>query len=101
MEITFNFPARCPQMMLLKQRIRRAVQEGLTHYTHPSAHTYFSFPIQSIPAKPALLMRPAASEGAAPCGPEIDVSEVIKKNLERTRSQVGWSAVSISIIINP
>ena len=67
---------------------------------YPSAHTlFFPFPIQSIPAKPALLTCPAASEGAAPGGPEIDVSEVIKRNLERTRSQEGWSAVSIIIII--
>ena len=37
---------RCPQMMLLKQCIRRAVQEGLIH---PSGHAFFSsFPIQSI-----------------------------------------------------
>ena len=59
------------------------------------SHAFFfpPFPIQSIPAKPALLTCPAASEGAAPGGPEIDVSEVIKRNLERTRSQEGWSAV--------
>ena len=38
MEITF--PARCPQIMLLKQCIRRAVQEG-----YPSAHTLFFFPL--------------------------------------------------------
>ena len=95
MEITF--PARCPQIMLLKQCIRRAVQEG-----YPSAHTLFffsPFPIQSIPAKPALLTCPAASEGAAPGGPEIDVSEVIKRNLERTRSQEGWSAVLYYIYV--
>ena len=41
---------------------------------------------------PALLTCPAASELAAPGGPEIDVSEVIRKNLERTRSQEGWFA---------
>ena len=93
MEITF--PARCPQIMLLKQCIRRAVQEGLKIYISKCSHAFFfPFPIQSIPAKPALLTCPAASEGAAPGGPEIDVSEVIKRNLERTRSQEGWSAVS-------
>ena len=92
MEITF--PARCPQIMLLKQCIRRAVQEGLKIYIQVLTRFFFPFPIQSIPAKPALLTCPAASEGAAPGGPEIDVSEVIKRNLERTRSQEGWSAVS-------
>ena len=64
------------------------------------SHAFFSpFPIQSIPAKPALLTCPAASEGAAPGGPEIDVSEVIKRNLERTRSQEGWSAVLYYIYV--
>ena len=57
-----------------------------------SRHAFF-LPSNSInSAMPALLTCPAASELAAPGGPEIDVGEVIRKNLERTRSQEGWIA---------
>ena len=60
----------------------------------------FFLPSNSInSAMPALLTCPAASELAAPGGPEIDVGEVIRKNLERTRSQEGWIAVWADISI--
>ena len=63
-----------------------------------SRHAFF--PANSInSAMPALLTCPAASELAAPGGPEIDVGEVIRKNLERTRSQEGWIAVWADISI--
>ena len=86
---------RCPQMMLLKQCIRRAVQEGLIH---PSGHAFFfpHFQFSPLSAMPALLTCPAASEVAAPGGPSIDVGEVIRQNLERTRAQDGLSAVWIN-----
>ena len=86
------FLARCAQMMLLKQCIRRAVQEGLVRHFPISIHAMFFSPNSVHSAMPALLTCPAASELAAPGGPEIDVSEVIRKNLERTRSQEGWFA---------
>ena len=41
MEITF--PARCPQIMLLKQCIRRAVQEGLKIYIQVLTRFFFPF----------------------------------------------------------
>ena len=86
--------ARCAQMMLLKQCIRQAVQEGLVIYFPISVPAMLFFPANSInSAMPSLLTCPAASELAAPGGPEIDVGEVIRKNLERTRSQEGWIAV--------
>ena len=85
---------RCPQMMLLKQCIRRAVQEGLIH---PSGHAFFPhFQFSPLSAMPALLTCPAASEVAAPGGPSIDVGEVIRQNLERTGAQDGLSAVWIN-----
>ena len=48
---------------------------------------------------PALLTCPAASDFDAPGGPEIDVGEVIRKNLERTRSQVRRARVQCEIIL--
>ena len=54
------------------------------------------FQFSPLSAMPALLTCPAASEVAAPGGPSIDVGEVIRQNLERTRAQDGLSAVWIN-----